>query len=366
MSKKFKIVKFLNGQILISFFAFFLILSIVVFGNQFYLVLNNSYSQGILGSELLSLMSLKYVRDIPLILNLSFIFALIFSINKLHRSSELIILSTAGYGDIGIFKLLIPINLIFVFVVTLFAFLITPEVNRQISLIKNDANSRPDFIFFRDGVFQNFQNKNLTFYASEIKTEGDNQIMKNVFIFSDLDKRLILSNRGEKYLDKYSNKIYLKLSDGKIYKNFTSLSSDNFSVSTFKNLDFLLYDQNTVDLVDVTSIESRKTLELFNSFDKKSKIEIFNRLSVPVSLLIMTILSVQFSRANPRGKSNFALAFGLITYLTYFNILTYVSELKFNNENEITFAFSLIHLSFLLIVFIIQTYRNNLFFNNTN
>ena len=103
---KLIVYKFLSKQLIASFVSITSIIFLIIFGNQFFLVLSQSLNEGILTSELFPLMSLKVLRDLPFIIGLGFTLSLIFSLNRLYKSSEIVILNNAGLGEIQIFKIL--------------------------------------------------------------------------------------------------------------------------------------------------------------------------------------------------------------------------------------------------------------------
>ncbi|HAP92457.1 MAG TPA: LPS export ABC transporter permease LptF, partial [Gammaproteobacteria bacterium] len=59
----------------------FIVIGLVVFGNQLVLVIKESLRQGIPVVDLLPLIGFKMIRDIPLILSLSLFLAIILSVS---------------------------------------------------------------------------------------------------------------------------------------------------------------------------------------------------------------------------------------------------------------------------------------------
>jgi len=110
-----KIFIYLTKRIVLSFFAIFTILTFIIFGNQLFLVLNQSLKVGFVSSELLPYMSLKVLRDMPFIISLGFSLAITFSLNYLYKNSEMVILNNAGIGDKQTIRLLSPLIIFFWF-----------------------------------------------------------------------------------------------------------------------------------------------------------------------------------------------------------------------------------------------------------
>jgi len=359
-----KITKFLSTQILLTFVAFFIVLSLIIFGNQFYLVFSRTLNDLYFGSELFLLILLKYLRDIPFIVSLSFSLAILYALNKLYKSSELVVLANSGFGDFRIFKILLPLiatTAFFVFYLTSF---FVPQVNEKIELLKSKESSRPDYIFLKEEVFQKFKNQNATIYVSNVDSNSENQILKNIFLFLDKGNKVILANNGKKFLDEKTGKIFLTLFNGKIYQNLVTNDINNFSVSNFENFEILLYEPSLTDEnKHIDSKESMNIVELINDGNNSLR-EILYRFSVPISILIMSILSIQFSRVSPRNPRSYELGYGLLIYIAYYNLLIYVREIKISNYNDLMFIFTLPHIPFLILVFVIFIFRNHLTLRN--
>ena len=73
----------MRRNLITLFFAIIFIIGIVLFGNQFVFMLQESVERGIPIQELMPLVSFKMIRDVPLILTLSLFLAIILSISQL-------------------------------------------------------------------------------------------------------------------------------------------------------------------------------------------------------------------------------------------------------------------------------------------
>jgi Predicted permeases len=111
------IAKYLMRNVLVLLAAVFIVIGLVVFGNQLVLVIKESLKQGIPVVDLFPLIGFKMIRDIPLILSLSLFLAIILSVSKLYKSSEAIVMNSLGLGDKHFMVFIQPIVItIFVFV----------------------------------------------------------------------------------------------------------------------------------------------------------------------------------------------------------------------------------------------------------
>ena len=93
------LAKYLIRNVLMMTAAVFLVIGLVIFGNQLVLVIKESLEEGIPIADLLPLVSFKMIRDIPLILSLSLFLAIIIAISKSYKDSEAVVMNSLGIGD---------------------------------------------------------------------------------------------------------------------------------------------------------------------------------------------------------------------------------------------------------------------------
>jgi len=354
--------KYLNKNILAVFIVFFLILSLILVGNQFFLVFSQSIKDGLFGFEIFPLILLKFIRDIPFILILSFSLSLIYSLNKLYKNSELTIISTAGVGEIEIIRmikvLIIPITTI-ILVIT---FSIIPIVKSEIFLYKENAKLRPDYVFLKSGSFQNLRN-NSTFFSQESKSdENGGQILKNIFIHSRENNKVIISKSGQKILDSH-NAIFLELYNGKIYENLNLQENSPLSTSSFEILKLNIFEPNKNSyFISNNNSEHKSIKSLLFSWNNEDIIEFLYRVSIPIMFLIISFISVFLSKVNPRTGKNFSLGYGLILFLAYYNILIYVKKISVSYFENSIVIFSISHLLFFVILLALYLVKQNIIF----
>jgi len=359
-----KIFIYLTKRIVLSFFAIFTILTFIIFGNQLFLVLNQSLKDGFLSSELLPYMSLKVLRDMPFIISLGFSLAITFSLNYLHKNSEMVILSNAGIGDKQTIRLLAPLIIFFGLIVFIFSFFIVPSAKKNIFEIRENAKSRPDYVFFKEGVFQNFQNGDLTFFSNKVSnTESDDgQLLEDIFIESKSSKRVIVSHFGRKFFDHNSGDVFLYLTDGNIFENFENINNEEFSVSNFDNLSIKIFDKKEKSNFYIEKKEEVFSIsDLLNSNTKQSTVELLHRISIPLMLIIISILAIYVSKTTPRSRKNFSIGYTLIAFVGYYNVVMYFKAISESTDTVILFNFFLPHLLFVLFLFFIYFYQKTIF-----
>ena len=356
---------FLAKQIFFNFLAISLLMGLIVFGNQFFLVLSESLNQGLYSSELLPLMFLKLLRDMPFIISFGFSLSIVYSLNNLYKSSEATIIFSGGISEIKLFRLLLPLIILIFSIISILSIFIVPQIKLDIIELKNDAESRPEYIFLREKTFQNFQEEGLTFYSSKITNlNGDiEQDLHKVVIYSDSDDKLITAPKGKKKT--INNDSTIELYDGYIYENLSS-DDQNVKVTKFSNYKSNLTKNYKTNKVAI-SADAKSITNLINTGGKKDFAELQYRIGLPLSLLVISMAAIFFSKTNARGKRNFAIGYVVLSYLGYYNLMliakTTIEEGEGSYYSHVTrLIINSIypHLFFILLIYIIYLYRNKL------
>ena len=105
------VAKYVMRQVLMLLAAVFIVIGLVIFGNQLVLVIKESIEEGIPVVDLLPLVGFNMIRDVPLILSLSLFLAIILAISKLYKDSEAIVMNSLGVGDKHFMVLIQPVVL---------------------------------------------------------------------------------------------------------------------------------------------------------------------------------------------------------------------------------------------------------------
>ena len=357
---------YLISKIIYNFSGIFLILSLIIFGNQFFLVAKESVEYGFLTSEIFPLVLLKLLRDFPTLFNFSVFAAIVVTLKRLGDSSEKIILHSNSIGDYQIFKLISKFVFFALTISLLGSLFLSPSAKKEINNLKLNSSNRPEYIFLKEGQITEFDN-NIIFAEQIIPSENSEDLINIYLIKSDEWKqKVITAPSGKKIIDQ-NNNIKLQLFNGSIYE-----ISDNAyveQISQFKYYESSLFVENSVKHNNSDKLESKNLFELLSDSSRQDLIELNLRISQPISLLILTIIGVAISASNPKKTSNKSILTGLIFFIVYFNLIFFFKDLADEESNNLYILFAIPHIIFLIIVFIIfnlkYNFIQNLYVNKT-
>jgi len=353
-----RIAKYILRNLLTLFLAIIFILGLVVFGNQFVLMVQESIERGIPIQELMPLVSFNMIRDVPLILTLSLFLAIVITISRLYKNSEAIVMNSLGLGDkhfIVFIQPLVIASFLIIFFLTIYA---VPWAKQQKNIMEEETNNASEFSFITEGEFEQFKQGEIVFYTSESKTLDTfgAQNMEEIFIYaSDNGKPVIvLASEAIKYIDPQSNSIYLRLKDGVRYQGIPSNKNKNI-------LNFDLYDLEIVSgelqksVAIYSKIEGKSTLELLKQGGLLANAELQWRISQPITVLILSVIGVFLGKASPRSGKGINLLIGVVVFMIYYNsLLTAKSAIELGQINSIL-GLWVVH--FLVILLLILFYK---------
>ena len=356
-----RIARYIMRNVSVLFFAMIFIIGLVVFGNQFVLMVKESVRQGVPIQELMPLIGFNMIRDVALIFSLSLFLAIILAISQLYKSSEAIVLNSLGLGDKHFMVLIQPV----VVLATIFVFFLTttavPWAKEQKNLVVEETKNASEFSFIKEGEFQEFKDGEIVFYASESSTPdvAQEQNMEEIFIYAFAKGRplIVLASEATKYTDPDTHSVYLRLKDGLRYQGIPS--SENKSILEFDQYDLqIISGEVQQSEVVYTKIEGRSTLELMTEDGNDVSAELQWRISQPLSVLILSVLGVLLGKASPRGGKGIGLLIGVIIFVLYNNGLLMAKGALERGEINPLIGLWWVHLLVVLLTVFLYQYRH--------
>ena len=354
------ISRYLQKNIIVFLVSIFIIISFIVFGNQFVSIVQKSVEHGIPFQELMPIIGFNMLRDLPIIFSLSLFLAIIISISQMYKNSEAIVINSFGIGDKGLIYYIQPIvilSFVLVFVLTIY---VVPWAKQQKSNAEDETVNASEFSFITEGKFESFKNGEIVFYASESSSinKAGQQNLEEIFIYvsNKVSPVIVLASTGIKYTDSTSQSIYLRLKDGVRYEGLPGEINKNI-------LDFDLYD------LEIVSAEVQKTLSNFSAIEEKTSIDLLIdeglpanaemqwRISQPLSILILSFIGVLLGKTSPRTGKGINLLAGIVVFMIYNNGLLVAKNSIERGDLTPFIGLWSIHIIVILLVLIFYQFR---------
>jgi lipopolysaccharide export system permease protein len=356
-----RIARYIRRNLVTLFFAIFFIIGLFVFGNRIVLTVQESFEQGIPFQELIPLISFNMIRDVTLIITLSFFLAIILSISQLYKNSEAIVMNSMGLSDKHFVVFIQPTVLLTLIIITFLTIYAVPWAKQQKNIVEEETKNASEFSFITKGEFEEFKQGDIVFYASESKTLDTlgEQNLEEIFIYSTNEEKpmIVLASEARKYIDPRTNSTYLRLKDGIRYQGIPS--DENISI-----LNFDLYDLEIISgelqksLAIYTKIEGKSTVDLIKEGGSYANAELQWRLSQPITILILSFFGIFLGKTSPRGGKGVNLLIGIIVFMLYNNgLLVAKRAIELGQINLLT-GFLGVHLLVLMLLILLYQYRN--------
>lgn len=310
--------------------AFLILLGIVIAqraGNLIRLA-----AKGILPNDAITTMlGFNMVKFLPMLLSLTLFLAVLMTLSRWYRDSEMVIWFSAG---LSINNWIRPVLVFAVPVVALIAGLslfIMPWATNKAEDYRTELKSRDDLASISPGVFKESKSADRVFFIESFDELGN--VVKNIFVQSIQHQKLgiVVAAQGSRFTDKNGDN-FLLMENGRRYQG--QRGSAEFSTTTFEK--YAIRVEAAEVKQEPPSTQSKSSQDLIQGNDSENSAELQWRMAIPISALVLTLLAIPLSSLDPRaGRSaNFVMA--LIIYMIYNNLLSimqaWVAQGKVNSN----------------------------------
>lgn len=257
---------------------------------------------------------------LPVLLSLTLFIAVLLSLSRAYRDSEMAIWFSAGVPLTTWMRPVLRFALPVVVAIALLSLLLAPWALDKRVAYQSRMDQRDDVARVTPGAFNESARGDRVFFVESVPSEENQQEgVRNVFINSMQHGRLGVVAAARGYTEVAENgDRFIVLTDGRRYENVAGSTE-------YRVMEFARYAMRieTVEAVGgEKSAKSLSTWELLQEPTLINKGELLWRIGVPLSALLLTLLAIPLSFVNPRAGRTNNLIFALLTYMIYNNLLS--------------------------------------------
>lgn len=309
--------RYLIRELYKTFLGVTVVLVLIIFANNFVLSLEKIVSGQFSSDVLIQLMSFELLEMINFILPPAFFFAILISLGRLYRDSEIIAMQASGVGPQAFYKSYL-IGAIPVIIATLLMVLYTlPWAHYSMAQLEaNQDRDNTTFASIEVGKFQELQNGETVFFAaSEGNEPGE---LRDVFIQDRRNGKLGIISAKEAYqlIDKETKQHYLVLKNG--YRYTGEPGQNNYTSSSF--YEYGIRIRQLEQKQAKVPVKALPTAELYQSDNPRHRMEMQFRYSIPLAVLALTFLAIPLSRSMPRQGIYGRMLVAFVVYFTFMNV----------------------------------------------
>jgi lipopolysaccharide export system permease protein len=265
--------------------------------------------------EVLMVMGYTVLGYLAPILTLCLFIAIVGTLSRMYRDSEMVIWFAAGRGlsaFLGpLFRFAWPVLL----VVAALALIVWPWANQQTQELKYRYGKRGDLERVAPGQFQESASGRRVFFLD--KDAPDNKTGKNIFISTrEHGKETVISARSGR-IDGIGDGQFLVLSNG---QRLESSGGEQLRISEFEELANRI-GANELAARDDAPAKARSTIDLVREPSPSHLGELAWRLGLGLAAFNFVVIAITVSSANPRAGRSGNLVFALFAFVVYFNLL---------------------------------------------
>lgn len=302
-------------------------------------------ARGILPNDAIgTILTFSLVQLMPMMLSLAVFLAVLLTLTRWHRDSEMVIWMTAGLSlrqwVSPILRFITPIVLI----ISLFSLLIAPWANEKADGYREQLKKRDELSSISPGTFKESSNGERIYFIESFDKLGYE--VKNIFVQSKQNGKtgIITANSGSRYkADNGDN--FLRMENGRRYE----VTPNTLEVMTteFERYDIRVETKESAPAA--SSAQTRSTRSLLAGATPADQAELHWRLALPISTIVMVLLAIPLSFVDPRAGRSLNIMFAILIFIIYNNLLSIFQAWVTQGKVSVLLGLWPVHLSFVLL-----------------
>ncbi|HSI45743.1 MAG TPA: LPS export ABC transporter permease LptF [Methylophilus sp.] len=307
----------LSAELMSSSSAIFLIiLGIVVAQRAGNIV--RQVSKGILPNDAIgTILTFSLVKLMPMMLSLAIFLAVLLTLTRWHRDSEMVIWMNAGLSlrqwVVPILRFIFPIVLI----ISLLSLFVMPWATEKADGYREQLKKRDELSSISPGAFKESNNGERIYFIESFDKLGYE--VKNIFVQSRQHGKtgIITANRGSRYKAKNGDN-FLVLQHGRRYEVIPNTL--DVSTTEFERYDIRIETKETAP--EAGTAQAKTTLGLMSDASLSDQAELHWRFAIPISTIVMVLLAIPLSFVDPRAGRSLNIMFAILIFIIYNNVLS--------------------------------------------
>ncbi len=299
-----------------SFGATLVVLLTIVLTMLLIRMLGLAAKGSVAAADVTLLLGYTVIAQLPMLLNLSLFVAVVSSLSRMYRDSEMVVWFASGVRLRDFVRPVLRLSWPVFFGMLAIVALVRPWAQSQSAELKDRYERRSDLSRVAAGQFQASRSGNRVFFID--RETQQSSIGRNVFILSREGDEESITTARSGHIAPDGNKNMLVLEQGQRVV-FNERTREKL-VSRFEQARIETGDSARTGLGDQPPA-SRSTFDLLTDDSPIAHGELVWRAGQLLTTLNLLLVGVCLAAGNPRRGGNWNLIFALLTFLVYFNLL---------------------------------------------
>lgn len=316
------IFRYLTREVMVNTVAVSFVLLLIIMSGRFVKYLAEAAAGKLAADVLLTVMMYRLPGFLELILPLGLFIGFLLAYGRLYMDSELTVLSACGLSQRRLVAYSFFPALAVALMVAALSLFISPGGVHRADLIMDAQKNSSQFDHLTPSRFHSSSDGSNVTYAETLSE--DRKVMKEVFMAemrtpseaqdSVNELTIIVADRGEQVVHPQNGRQYLKLHNGTRYVG--NPGELNYQITDFEYY-WQLIPVNDVARLKGKRADSLTTAELFQSSQSTDLAALHWRLSLPLLVIVVTLLAIPLSKTNPRQGRYVQMIPAILLYIIY-------------------------------------------------
>ena len=266
--------------------------------------------------DVILLLGYTALGHLPTILALSLFIAVVASLGRMYRDSEMAIWFASGIPIARFVRPVLRMGWPVLLVVALLVLFVWPWGNRQSADLRDRYQQRSDLSRVAPGVFQSSRDGKRVFFIERDSPDAANA--RNVFILASNGPRESVTSARGGHLETLGGERWLVLERGQ--RNEADSASGDKMLSSFESYR-VLADEQAVRRAGERPPRAMRTIDLLRAPTLPHQGELVWRVGLLCGAANLLLLGIGLAANNPRRASNWNLLFALLGFVVYYNFI---------------------------------------------
>ncbi len=299
----------------------FVILLSILFTNLVLRLLGRAAGGAVAPEGILALLGFNALFYLNILLSVALFLTVLLTLSRWYRDSEMVVWMSSGQGPTA---WLVPILLFaapFLIAIIVLSLYLSPWAEQRKLEYERQLESRDEITLISPGLFHEFKRANVVVFVESINTFDGT--IHNIFLHSVENGKDVITVARTGTLEESDNgDRFIVLSEGRRYEG--DPGSSDYRIVEFERLGRRIEPAELRALPVSTKAIPTPTLAVIDGNVERA--EMFWRVSVPISALMLTLLALPLAKVNPRMGRSFNLVAAAFLYMLYSNCLNIVQS----------------------------------------
>jgi lipopolysaccharide export system permease protein len=306
----------LRRELARSFGATLIVILTIVLTMMLIRTLGQAAGGEVAPQDVLLLLGYVGLGHLPTMLALSLFIAIVATLSRMYRDSEMVIWLASGIGLTRFVRPVLRTSWPVLLVAGLLLVFVWPWGNQNMTELRNRYEQRSDLSRVSPGVFQTSRDGRQVFFVERDPQQPANA--RNVFILTHNDDKESVTTARRGHLENQGDQRLLVLDHGQ--RNETDAKTGEKTLASFDRYAIVAFDR-AVRRAEERPPRALPTVTLMQHPNAKNQGELAWRFGLLLSAGNLLLLGIGLAATNPRRPSNWNLMFALLAFVVYFNLV---------------------------------------------